>query len=91
MPEQKMTYEERLDKTARKIHAAGTCYAPYSPQYRGFDNEVAARDEIKRQADAIRDFANNCEFVEFLNHTSVDAYLLEHGYIDPKTEEDEKK
>jgi len=83
MPDQKMTYGQRkfdlqffLQKNS-KVHVS----------------MKVSKLCIAVQAEAIREFANSIEISRLwkINSTTVDQYLLEHGYIEPKTEPEEGK
>lgn len=102
MPEQKMTYQERF-KAAAKKHAdrfnqggrrefAGGPILKNDPEHMMDEAEVT----VAAQAEAIRQALmwayegdGTCQSLE--SHSNdIDNYLQEHGYVEPKTEEDGK-
>lgn len=87
---QKMTYHERLDMEA---HALFSLINNYTDAYVSKHDPLIqskARDDIAAQAEAIRNM-----LPKIFKHPNISYYveqsLLEHGYIDPKTEEDENR
>jgi hypothetical protein len=79
-----MTYEERLNKVSRSLHASGTCYTPYRETIENLHWPAAAKRAIEMQADAIR------EAFEYLvgdRDIDPDTYLKQNGYIPEKEEQ----
>ncbi|ACU61298.1 hypothetical protein [Chitinophaga pinensis] len=70
MPEQKMTYQERKMKLAFNFD-----------DMENADEYDAAAFTIEKQVEAIREFAKS----EGFHLEPIEIWLLEHGYIDPKT------
>jgi hypothetical protein len=100
MPEQKMTYEERLKATAKKhadkYNAGGRREYAGGPLLRNDPEHMMDEAEltVAAQAEAIRkgiryvnDYYNQIEEAKGAIDHVTDTYLLEHGYIEPKTEE----
>lgn len=86
MPEQKMTYQERLKYIAQK-HADkwNNLVGPPVLGYTDAGCVENAKRIISAQAEAIHEFARIC-FVAMPD--KVDIWLQDQGYIEPKTEED---
>lgn len=90
MAEQKMTYQEKLDKMADQIaigegvkkerYLEGQWNAIHE-RFKGY-----ARTAVAAQAEAIREALRRWGVREEDIHNE----LLEHGYIEPKTEDDGK-
>lgn len=96
MPEQKMTYQERLQMAAQK-HADkwNNLVVDSDAGWTDADCLGDAAVTIAAQAEAIREYFDSMIFPtlnSFPNQVGwaaiqLDAYLLEHGYIEPKTGE----
>lgn len=77
MPEQKMTYQERVQKEIDDV-----------VNHKGFPSlDEQASISIGKQAEAIREILNiffDPAIIDF------DRVLLEHGYIEPKNNQDDR-
>lgn len=89
MPEQKMTYQERLDSVIKELY-----YLPVE-RWGELGEHATAKLIIASQAEAIREAMmhafESCGIYTEIAKTTIDWYILEYGYIEPKTEEDGKK
>lgn len=84
MPEQKLGYEERVDKAAETYANSYNSYVDLLMEYKHkSDFQYEGKKAIAAQAEAIREI-----LLLFFNpkYLDVDKLLLEHGYIEPKTE-----
>lgn len=95
MPEQKMSYQERLLLAAQKhadkwnrhgyLDSNGEAYLMATP------NEMIEEAEttVAAQAEAIRKAMmhafESCDINPEVAGTTIDWYIQEYGYIDPKT------
>lgn len=94
MYNKKMTYEERLQYERSKL-----AYRKWRPDRKKdfryweewFRNDAIAI--VESQAEAIRSFAHSAFTGSYSSHAAplTDSFLLEHGYIEPKTIDDESK
>lgn len=88
MPEQKMTYHEKLQMVKGEMayrHWRPDRMKTFTYWEDFFHYDAIAR--IAAQAEAIRAFEKACTKCFVVG--GIDAYLLEHGYIEPKTEDNE--
>lgn len=92
-----MTYQERVAKMAFSLNAAGACYAPYKQIHDQFHVGSAAIHAVAAQAEAIREVLTQMFEDEYLSDSIRDentldhiihVYQRQHGYIEPKTEDD---
>lgn len=53
--------------------------------------EIGAKNSVAAQAEAIRQFVNNTYYAPetIAVKKFIDTYLLDHGYVEPKNNEDE--
>lgn len=79
---QKMTYNERVDKMARSLNAAGTCYAPYREVHGELYIISAAKEAVAKQAQAIREFYMSLGTMLGTLPYWDEKFLLEYGYIE---------
>lgn len=83
MTEHKMTYQERVYNYTTALFDS---YSGNALVYRR-EFEESAISAIAAQAEAIREAI--CYFIpDDQPHIEADRYLLEHGYIEPKIEDD---
>lgn len=84
MPEQKMTYPERVVYTSR-IHASAHNELLGMPNFLGQDECINdAKTTISMQAEAIRGVWRILNGDTIASMSLCDLHLLEHGYIEPK-------
>ncbi len=97
MSEQKMSYEERRQKAAQlhvdKWNQRGYLDANGEAYLMATLNEMLEEAEttIAAQAEAIREALWEYLPEDAIPSIEIDRYLLEHGYIEPKTEGDGKE
>lgn len=77
MTKQKMTYQERVDDEVGEVSNSTEHYIWTQ----------RAKRNIAAQAEAIREFAKS----EGFHLEPIEIWLLEHGYIEPKTDQDDSK
>ena len=96
MSKQKMTYQERISKAAQ-MHAdkwnEGVVYADdfkeqLQPEWSNEDCIKDGKVTVAAQAEAVK-WALTLPYLDHvISPEFVQQLLLEHGYIEPKTEED---
>lgn len=85
MANQKMTYQTRLyNATAALFDAYNGTQLVYRREF-----EDAAKGVIESQAEAVRAFV--AQHDPYTDTYFCEKFLLEHGYIDPKTRDDDSK
>jgi aromatic ring-opening dioxygenase catalytic subunit (LigB family) len=85
MPEQKMTYEERVNAAAETYANSHNSYIDFPTEYKDkSDFQYEGKKQVAAQAEAIREALRAWGVRE----EDIHNHILEHGYIEPKNQED---
>lgn len=86
---EKMTYQERIDITCDQMaYEQGNAVRWNKDTIRAFYSN-RAKWRIEAQAEAVRAFV--AQHDPYTDTYFCEKFLLEHGYIDPKTRDDDSK
>jgi hypothetical protein len=90
---EKMTYQERVQKAAQMHADKWNSKISYEEEYEASFTDADCIEDgkvtVAAQAQAIRDACSDPTICH-TNGTPMERYLLEHGYVEPKAEEDDR-